>query len=907
MILETFVQVAPLKYGSLMGWKAGTVASISSGQLMIRVPNELKERMYLLRNFIPPNVPVVKLEKGYWRLLPRELDVNTDLYVGSCLSLLNLAENDESIDVVVVNLFFSTENSPIAPIKPPSDETNFYATSDNNGNTGDRNNNLEKKEENNGDVTSNSVESGNADNLKSSVGTCRCDGFSLRIFEGKYVGVPERILVHSLHDKKEHEVKVSELRGFKLNYDLQSHFDGSSLNGQFPNGVWVVPRNISFLGNAMLTKDSARPGFAWLFRPELCLMIFPFSRTVDVLQDLCRLIPFLHPELNYLALCAGLWSLRNNPELRERESVSYTRSQKAAIRDLTSNDVVNEVCADVLRCPFSLIRRLYACFPVFSLWIALDLYDPENDPDPTIPTDITPIPLTRCEKCGGTNFKKTGITKIVQNKYNNLLKSITTSSGNNVESADSSVTVKSFEGNWENNSNTTNTGNAKNTIDTNNTKDNTNNRNHNATNNTGSDNQSNDVNGDFKDMNNSGIETIPVLTDLERVEEMVKRFESLANSRWRMTREFTASYSLDDEISMLTTSPPSTARTNSEFILQLAGLMSNVKKGKDVQVDPTMVFKLCQLAEECTSPTESALLTGWSTCILGDPKDDINTQNTHSRTQTKPKDLLQTLGAISSISSPGVCPLNAIKSNNSPSISLNSPSISINSPCISLNSPCIQINSPKKLNLSSLTCPSKIPNSNTINQIAINTNNISGNNINSSTFNANLVNINFNTNLANNVNMKAGCPIRRCPIDLTSNYTQLLANNPILTDLSNMYKRKREVDVTRKDSDLGKRFSDITRRFSEMNKKDSEIKRDSDNMGRRVSDSGKVGIKYQKGGMNLQVGLQVKQQDLATRKPKQPEKEAEYIDDPHDFCKFNDRPKRRAYISSIKWDEDLEI
>ncbi|UKJ87887.1 hypothetical protein MACJ_000328 [Theileria orientalis] len=1011
----TFVQVAPQKHSSCMAWKGGIVVSISSGQLMIKVPNESKERMYIMRNFVPPNVPIVKLEKGHWRLMPRELDVTRDLYVGSCLSLLDLPDPEESVDVVVLNMFFSRENTPIAPVKLPSDETNFQhegttgAPENNVNDGGARQLNSNRKEhapiiadglddiiidEILDDTEASDVETTTRKSYETDMRMCSCKGYTLRVFEGRCAGVPERILVHNLQDKKEHVLTVADLKGFKLNYDIHAHFDGPTGNAQFPNSVWVIPRDISFLGDTLATKESQKAGYSWLFKPAYSLVMFPFNRNVDTLQDLFRLIPFLHPELNYLALCAGLWSLRNKPEPRGREGVSYTRSQKAAIRDLTSNDVVSEVCADLVRCPFSLTRRLYGCLPVISLWITMDLYDPDTDTEPSIPNNIKVPKPTACENCAGLVLSKTGMVKIIGNKYTQMLakklakRSRDTATNNpsmeTLPQLDSESTKKgqkegsdmhketsieadvaskpneerkwstdpsfigfddtsggstsfggssSFSGlngtsvssngttgtsvcsKASSGSNASSTGvngtdpsvsagsvasfsgvSAKTyTNAITNTSDQTG-----ASSNVGSGSASRspdrhkhedsakesvekhdgeDRSGDSnpedrneestlrkemealsRSLNSNPEESVlgnldqgltmdkaqesnlfsaifspdaeydvtPVLIDLERAEEWVKRVQTLANSRWRVTKEFTASYTVDDEFSLLTTSPTTTAnKPNSDFIIQLAGVMNTIKKGKDTPIDPNLVYKLYQLSEECSSTTEGALLTGWSSYIFNEQKSQMDLLISSNMHNPRPSiNYSNNLRREKEAYRANMCPFNP----NCPR-GINCPSAT------GLLSMCPHIG------------PTIIgPSHQGYGYAHANSKHFSGSGKGPGNY-----------------------AFQNCPSNLSSNYSRLFNNNPILTDLSNYYKRKRDDDIKRLTA------------FNKMQKNN-----------------------HASGSIMPKLGLQA-DVNLLKNMNKNHEKDNPFINDPFDFCKFNDKPQRKKFISSLKWDEDVEF
>ncbi|BAM38918.1 conserved hypothetical protein [Theileria orientalis strain Shintoku] len=1017
----TFVQVAPQKHSSCMAWKGGIVVSIAAGQLMIKVPGESKERMYIMRNFVPPNVPIVKLEKGHWRLMPRELDVTRDLYVGSCLSLLNLPDPEESVDVVVLNMFFSKENTPIAPVKLPSDETNFQhestkrAPESKAGEGGTRHQSSNRNEQapievDGGeekvpeeiveDKEASDIEAGIKKSYETDMRMCSCSGHTLRVFEGRCAGVPERILVHNLQDKKEHVLTVADLRGFKLNYDIHAHFDGPTGNAQFPNSVWVIPRDISFLGDTLATKDSNKAGYAWLFKPAHCLVMFPFNRTVDTLQDLFRLIPFLHPELNYLALCAGLWTLRNKQEAQGHEAPSYTRSQKAAIRDLTSNDVVSEVCADLVRCPFSLTRRLYGCLPVISLWITLDLYDPDSDKEPSIPNNIKVPKPTECENCTGLVLSKTGMVKILSNKYTQMLAKklakkareqgasnpsmenlpqlepdtskkgpkegrdqyketspegevtsklseehkwstdrglnvgydtsggSTSFGGSRSFSAISGTSVSSNGTTETNSSSKTNvsskTSSANSRISGGNSTSYTgiNGTDHSAgagsgtsaktytkavTNTrdavgTGSDSVERAM---YSDTGNEGMErrkqadpvndgaenaesdrqeelseestlrkemeelsrslnsnredavltnldqtesmdktqetnlfsaifstdaeydVAPVLMDLERAEEWVKRVQTLANSRWRVTKEFTASYTVDDEFSLLTMSPNTSAnKPNSDFILQLAGVMNTIKKGKETPIDPNLVYKLYQLSEECSSTTEGALLTGWSSYIFNEQKSQVDlmiSSNMHN-----PR--------------PSICYSNTLRKEKE----------ALHASMCPFNATCPRgLSCPGTTGLLSM-CPHGGP--------ALLGPSLQG---------YGGAYAGGKHGFAGAARAPAGHAFQKCPSSLSSNYSRLFNNNSILSDLSNYYKRKRDDDIKKLTA------------FNKMQKSN-----------------------HASGALMPKLGLQA---DVHLLKMKHPEPENPFINDPFDFCKFTDKPQRRKFISSLQWDDDVEL
>ncbi|AFZ80149.1 hypothetical protein BEWA_030010 [Theileria equi strain WA] len=566
VLLEgTRVQVAPLKHGAPMAWREATVASIAAGQVMMNIQSDHKERMYILRNFVPPNVPVMRLEKGYWRLMPRPIDLDTDLYIGSCLSLM---ESGDCVDVVVTGIFYDEDHSLIAAVKSPSDETLF-------------------EREDSGQEYETQL-------------TCACDGHTLRVFEGKCIkrrGL--RIRVHCLHDKRDRILDVDKLKGYKLNYDIQAHFDGphDGYSIQFPSSLWVVPRNLSFLADPVGSRGPPKAGYNWLFKPKYALVMFPFSRSVDVLQDLCRLIPFLHPELNYAALCAGLWSLRSGAkqiaEQREEptdnnktETVSYTRSQKAAIRELTTTDVTSEVCSDLVRCPFSLTRRLFGCFPVISLWIALDTFDPESNKMPTIPTNIRVPKLASCSKCGGKVFPRSGMTRLVSPGAEAIsTPSLESLSAKNTRSKDPDTANEQENEGVEKE--------------------------------------------DHSHLFTCNMEKPPafdsslvpgevqVLRNLEKTEEWVKRLQLLAVGRWRITREFNASYSVDDELALsILKSPGQSAvnpKGNNEFLNQLTGLMQGVKRSKDTVIDPELYTCAIETAyEDFGNNVEVALLRGWS-------------------------------------------------------------------------------------------------------------------------------------------------------------------------------------------------------------------------------------------------------------------------------------------------------
>ncbi|KAK2197396.1 hypothetical protein BdWA1_000396 [Babesia duncani] len=535
------VQVAPPKALSHMYWKEGVVTLISAGVVTVTMNSEQeRERTFLFRNFLAPNVPVIKIERGCWRLLPRPLDLETDLYVGACLCLDE--GNGDCVDVVIMNVYF--ENGCVAPVKSPGDESLFHYVTNN-------------------DKT---------DILNV---TCSCNGRSLRVFEGGVARVynkPVRVLVHYFHENKQRLVDVEGLSGFKLNYDLQAHYDLVSenfLNTQLPFCVWVVPRDLSFLKGVDMGKVDT-VARRWMLEPQKCLVLFPFNRNVDLYQDISQLVCFLHPEMNFAALGAGMWTVRTSDKSGANtlassfvnsmvssmlsgglgtvsESNSCTRSQKAAIRDIV-NDATGEGCSGIVVSPFPLLRRLYGCTPVISLWIAMEAVDPQVF---QVPTDMNvEIPaLPPCSKCKGVVFSRRDITRLVPYKEGESPR-------------------------------------------------------------------------------------VPIFANLEKTGDLVRRLQHVAGGRWRITRDFAASYTVDDDFVITSTRLPSAVVEPEEsedeqdefatfdgpnllFLRHLHDLMSNVKMAMDnAPLEPVLYRNACDNAsQDLTTQMEIALAKGWESFI----------------------------------------------------------------------------------------------------------------------------------------------------------------------------------------------------------------------------------------------------------------------------------------------------
>ncbi|GFE53818.1 hypothetical protein BaOVIS_012220 [Babesia ovis] len=758
------VQVLPTKQHTSMYWTVGTIKSVSSGVLMVATDSQaVKEpsrsaptdRMYMMRNFVPPNVPLTRLEKAQWRMLPREFEPERDLYIGSCLSVYD-ATIGGYVDRVVVNIIYGDAGCCcVAPVKPPNDETLFEtslipldssrevknsdsSTSDSMTSTGLSLTNCQvtntvgvlpdtdsaasediapENEELITDGFTNGVPTGhNAStdhghtmaaateqtsitNLDISVSprelddmairidvsplipTCQCNGHTLRVFEGRSstfgsVGTlqPKRVVLTSLYDRTDVTLDIVSLRAYKLNYDLQSHFDcaataspsgTNSHTMQFQHCVWVVPRHLPFTDIRTDALPKAKIGSKWFFEPERCLMIFPYNKGVDILQEIPRLVSFLHPELNFMALCAGIWSVRAagrsigeshqvtndstsgvDGSSSRPEVVSLTRSQKAATRELTFDDIVNEACIGVTRCSISIVRRLFGCTSVISLWMILDGVDVDNleSSEPTLRIHIPEKP--NCTTCGGAVYARDGVMKalpadspVILPTTNlvpragdsdritnvsapppmNLLSSeITSDSGAYAESL-MDACMNSLSNAGMNIQELRNGAQTKGLIDP----------------------MANIINSKPAQSCAPGAANIqghaesathtramPIFNDLESTEEVIQLLQGLSTCRWRLTREFSASCNGDDDVAAaasrvqhhpLGSTVPRNCSGKSEFIAKLAQFLSSTRRARDTRIDVDLYRDAYSTSSEHFNPRsiEAVLLRGWGAFLMG--------------------------------------------------------------------------------------------------------------------------------------------------------------------------------------------------------------------------------------------------------------------------------------------------
>ncbi|ORM39630.1 uncharacterized protein BXIN_0011 [Babesia sp. Xinjiang] len=778
------LQVLPTKHQTVMYWALGTVTSVSSGVLMVSIEahgtketgrTASSDRMYMMRNFVPPNVPLTRLEKAHWRVLPREFDIERDVYVGSCLSVY-----DETVggyvDRVVTNILFGDgDGSSIAPVKPPNEETIFEdsilpvvdtattkVSSGPKDHSGSATLHIEPVDNrmsvapamSNADIidgifteikgitcaepgkhvffadaghepklTSQNFEDtdvstqpsgGSADTVNIecppkiildrymasctdmkcdestnasyndvslpstqdattpilSLPTCHCNGHTLRVFEGRSVMtsglVPKKVVLTSLYDRGDVTLDVDTLRGYKLNYDLQAHFDcvsethsgtNNNLTGQFQHCVWVVPRYLPFTNIHPDALSMVKIGSNWFFEPERCLVIFPYNRSVDFLQEVPRLVSFLHPELNFAALCAGIWSVRasdrnfgeshqvtsesTDPHASRTEAASLTRSQKAATRELTVNDIVAEACHGVMRCPISVIRRLLGCISVISLWMILEDVDIDNL-ETSHPTLLIRIPeKPRCTKCGGAVYARDGVMKSLPAERPVLLTSDTV----DTESIGASIGDTADSGKPVTKGKKAGKGlTADFCSDADSLMDTCMNRLADAGMNIQGirhDGQLNKVIGvsstvtgelDPNCIGNSGpvvrTRETPIFSDLESTEEVINLLQCLSTSRWRLTREFTAAHGVNDDVASAVVRaqhqplPTAMGRIYNEkrdFINKLAHFLSNTRRAKDTRIESELYREAYSSCSEQFDPRsiEAVLLRGWGAFLMG--------------------------------------------------------------------------------------------------------------------------------------------------------------------------------------------------------------------------------------------------------------------------------------------------
>ncbi|CDR95683.1 hypothetical protein, conserved [Babesia bigemina] len=795
------IQVLPTKQQTVMHWILGRVTSISSGVLMVAVDNmapkevgrgSSADRMYMLRNFVPPNVPTSRLEKAQWRLLPRAFDPDRDIYVGSCLSVFDPAIGGYT-DRVVVNVLFGDDyDCGIAPVKSPADDTLFgkppspappssqsnatHAKSSADGSDpatlttqadseasargagaptattaeddtipldgvtslpgyegGNISANLHVaptsriKVDPNGksnqaavhnadkfesisattsDFPTNASEPTNSKNVSKpnrcavavaapapagSIPTCHCNGHTLRVFEGraatKFIRRPKRVVLSSLYDRRDVVVNVEGLRAYKLNYDLQSHFDSQPEHlagstgtqaagapaGQFQHCVWVVPRNLPFSDAPNEAVSVGKTGSQWFFKPQRCLMMLPYSKSIDVLQEAPRVVSFLHPELNYMALCAGIWSVRGAGrgvgELNQAqaesghstesttgrsEPISLTRSQKAATRELTANDIVNEACSGVVRCHLSLLRRLFGCTAVISLWIALEGVDLDNVTTGNLTLSIVIPPKPACASCGGAVYARDDMMKILPQDPPLMLpqagKDSAAANGGAAEAGakvaapgnaaaetakvgGEAATQAAAAPNAAPNTNVASQNHAGPTVPNVAAK---------APAAPATETQATPASGTSTRVAGRPVITgsavrpdvaghareMPIFNDLETTEEVIRRFQSLATGRWRLTRDCIASYTVDDDVlpapvrnqqNALTSPASRVYGGKSEFINKLAQFLTSARRARETKIDDSLYRGAYSTAREHFNPRsiESVLLRGWGTFILG--------------------------------------------------------------------------------------------------------------------------------------------------------------------------------------------------------------------------------------------------------------------------------------------------
>lgn len=607
------VQVNCSKQPSSSCWTMGTVKSNSSGILLIAVDategNEViklpmdgqykglpNERMFMMRNFVPPNVPTIRIEKARWRLLPIPLDVNRHIYVGSCISVFK-KDLGGFVDMVILNVYYEDDNKGgIAAVKPPEDESLFQCTS-HCGASDINEKTAVNYYETDGSISNNTVYSthtGNGDSDQ--LHTCHCKGHTLRVFEGKSAPPKaKRVVLSPLSQRKEIVVDIEDLHAYKLNYDLQAHFDfqtevyipGSGLQStgttlsNFQHCVWVVPRHLRRSDIQSESGIATRVGSHWFFEPEKCLVIFPYNRNMDILQECSRMVSFLHPELNYNAVCTGIWSIRGSKNIQDvpqttleptvpvelysgrTETTSYTRSQKAATRELKMSDIVSEACNGVTRCSMSLVRRMLGCNAVISLWIALDGFD--TDKEGSNLNLAVKIPMKpECDKCGGKVYASDDITKNVA-----IDEDVDLTNHMGDEAPPSGATALSS--------------------------------------------------GD-----------IPIFRNLESTEVVIQRIQNLSASRWRLAREFVASSSVDDELYPASGRGGSSSCNNqqarytlgkSTFLNKFVELMGDVRKSNNVVVDEGLYRRAFQWSDRYfnTRAIEDTLMRGWGAFLTNKP------------------------------------------------------------------------------------------------------------------------------------------------------------------------------------------------------------------------------------------------------------------------------------------------
>ncbi|CCF73447.1 hypothetical protein BMR1_02g01430 [Babesia microti strain RI] len=281
--LGTKIQIAWHKTPGNMRWYIGTIVQSTASQYSVQVylgKNEYKTRYCTMKYFVPPNVPVVKPDNTWWRLVPREINLSTDLYVGSCVSLYDIISNFESIDCVICNVYYSNDNSPNGPIKGPNEE--IYKSD------------------------------------KSSSGfkiqlNCACHGPTRRIRQGVLTTGVVRVHIYCMSHKIDKIIPIDSIRGYKLNYDLHAHFDGQPDYGplmQSTTWTWVIPRLVIAPDNKYDDEKY------WTSNPKYSLLIFPYHRNMEYIISATKLIAILHPELNVTSLYNnGEWFVRQEGDI----------------------------------------------------------------------------------------------------------------------------------------------------------------------------------------------------------------------------------------------------------------------------------------------------------------------------------------------------------------------------------------------------------------------------------------------------------------------------------------------------------------------------------------------------------------------------------------------------------------
>nr|BAN65897.1 hypothetical protein [Babesia bovis] len=125
-----------------------------------------------------------------------------------------------------------------------------------------------------------------------------------------------------------------------------------------------------------------------------------------------------------------------------------------------------------------------------------------------------------------------------------------------------------------------------------------------------------------------------VFSDLESTEGVIKLFQGLAKCRWRLIREFSASWNCDDDVSFscprsshppLTNAIPRNGGVKGGFINKLAQFLTSTRRARETTIDMDLYHDAYSSSREHFDPRsiEEVLLRGWCAFLVGKPSPSV--------------------------------------------------------------------------------------------------------------------------------------------------------------------------------------------------------------------------------------------------------------------------------------------